>query len=135
MTDHAPQSRCLIASSHGRSSCATCGESWSAAEAHVCPKKRVVRPLDPAARAVLVAMLTRCAPLIDSLTAGPFVRGWGGEVSRRSRDRLRDAGLIAPDLTRRHVLLLTEAGRNLALNAVSPETRAALDTTHQTRSA
>lgn len=72
---------------------------------------------------VLVAMLTRSAPLIDGPT-GPFVRGWGGEIDRRTRDRLIADGLVRREPTMRHVLTLTEAGRNVALNAADKRTAA-----------
>lgn len=118
------EKRCTLFSVDGRTVCAACGEEWTAADRHVCPDlRRVVQQVSRVESAVLVAMLTRDAPMIDA-PSGPFIRGWGGRLSRRVRDGLRERGLITPDLASRRALVLTEAGRNLALNACSPETRA-----------
>ena len=47
----ATRGRCLIATSHGRATCASCGVSWDAREAHVCPDRRALPPSDaPAPR-------------------------------------------------------------------------------------
>lgn len=121
-----PERRCRILTRDARSSCTACGDTWSADDRHICPDARVIGPaplpLAASARRVLVAMVTRGMPLIDG-PAGPFVRGWGGDVARRDRDRLLTRGLVVRDDRMRHVLLATDEGRRVALEACTPETR------------
>lgn len=128
----ATRRRCLIATSGGRSACATCGEAWDAREVHVCPARRGARP-DLAAPmataadiAVLVAMVTRRPALVRKPSGAWWLPGWNApDVSAARVSRLDRAGLIAPG-TRDVVRVLTPAGRSLALNACEPETRARL---------
>lgn len=69
--------------------------------------------------AVLVAMLTRSKPLVAKSPSAWFVPGWGHpDLGRAVIDRLEAAKLIEPG-RRRGVRVLTEAGRNAALNACS----------------
>lgn len=134
--------RCRVFSDGSRAACASCGEEWTAADRHVCPDLRRIggaeeatasRRISAADRAVLVAMLTRASPLLvghGHVPADPgarwYVRGWGGDVGAAAVVRLERAGLIAPDPAGRRLRVLTEAGRIIALNECTPETRARL---------
>jgi hypothetical protein len=74
-------------------------------------------------RSILVAMATRDAPLLRRRDGRWFVRDWGASVATSDVSALADIGFVLRAGPGRDVLTLSNAGRNLALNACSPETR------------